>query len=89
VALGGRGRQVYLRPDLQGRDNGDGSKVSCGHAITRLDRSKREDSYEIKESSRGGLNRWPSSSKVCSTENANSQKQGILGRELESRLREW
>jgi hypothetical protein len=68
VAPGGRGRQVYLRPDLQGRDNGGGSKASCGHAITRLDRSRREDSDDIKESSRGRLNRWPSSSKVYSTE---------------------
>jgi hypothetical protein len=30
--------------DLQGWDNGGGSKVSCGHAMTRLDRSRGEDS---------------------------------------------
>jgi hypothetical protein len=39
--------------------------------MTRLDRSRREDSDDIKKSIRGGLNRWPSSSKACSTENAN------------------
>jgi hypothetical protein len=71
VAPGGRGHRVYPRRDLQGRDNGGGSKVSCGHAMTQLDRSRREDSDDIKKSIRGGLNRLPSSLKACSTKNAN------------------
>jgi hypothetical protein len=72
VASGGRGRRVCPRQDLHGWDDGGASEVSCGNAMARLDRSRREDSDDIKKRIRGGLNRWPSSSKACSTENANS-----------------